>query len=70
MNDDSLPLPSPTDLFHTNPAAVIFTVAFVLIFFGILGGIAAYGVTGIFIGPIVLAVFFTLIKMFYEHYLA
>ena len=33
MNDDSLPLPSPADLFHTNPAAVIFTVAFVLIFF-------------------------------------
>ena len=33
MNDDSLPLPSPTDLFHTNPAAVIFTVAFGLIFF-------------------------------------
>ena len=45
-------------------------LSFVLIFFGILGGIAAYGVTGIFIGPIVLAVFFTLIKMFYEHYLA
>lgn len=43
---------------------------FVLIFFGILGGISVYGVTGAFIGPIVVAIFFTLIEILRKNYLA
>jgi len=41
-----------------------------LIFLGILGGVQAYGISGIFIGPVVLAVFFALVKIFHERYLA
>jgi len=41
-----------------------------LIFLGILGGIQAYGITGVFVGPIVLAVFFTLVKIFHDRYIA
>lgn len=41
-----------------------------LIFLGILGGIYAYGISGVFIGPIVIAIFFALIKIFQEQYIS
>ncbi len=37
-----------------------------LLFFGILGGIKLYGLVGIFIAPVLLALFFTLIKLYQE----
>lgn len=40
-----------------------------LLFFGILGGISVYGLMGIFLGPLVLSVFFVLIKIYKEKYL-
>jgi predicted PurR-regulated permease PerM len=42
----------------------------VLIFLGIIGGISAYGLAGIFAGPVVLAIFFALAKIFHERYIA
>ena len=39
---------------------------YVLLFFGILGGIKLYGLTGIFIAPAVLSVFFALAKIYKE----
>jgi len=41
-----------------------------VIFLSILGGLAAYGLSGIFIGPVVMAVFFALIKIFQEQYIS
>lgn len=41
-----------------------------LIFLSILGGIAVYGISGIIIGPVILAVFFALVKIFKEQYLS
>lgn len=40
-----------------------------LLFFGILGGIKLYGLMGIFIAPVVLSVFFALVKIYQEKYL-
>lgn len=40
-----------------------------LLFFGMLGGLAVYGIIGIFIAPVVLALFFALIKIYREEYL-
>jgi len=40
-----------------------------LIFLSILGGIYAYGIPGIFIGPVVLAIFFALVRIFQEQYI-
>jgi predicted PurR-regulated permease PerM len=40
-----------------------------LLFFGILGGISAYGLMGIFLGPLVLSIFFILIKIYREQFL-
>jgi predicted PurR-regulated permease PerM len=40
-----------------------------LLFFGILGGIRIYGIMGIFLGPVVLSVFFVLVKIYREKYL-
>ena len=39
-----------------------------LLFFGILGGIKLYGLMGIFIAPVVLSLFFALIKIYQEKY--
>jgi predicted PurR-regulated permease PerM len=40
-----------------------------LLFFGILGGIKLYGLMGIFLAPVVLSLFFALIKIYQEKYL-
>ena len=40
-----------------------------LLFFGILGGLAVYGFVGVFIAPVVLSLFFALIKIYREEYL-
>jgi predicted PurR-regulated permease PerM len=40
-----------------------------LLFFGILGGIKLYGLMGIFIAPVVMSLFFALIKIYQEKYL-
>ncbi|MCX6709438.1 MAG: AI-2E family transporter, partial [Candidatus Woesearchaeota archaeon] len=40
-----------------------------IIFFGIAGGLAFFGFTGIFIGPIILAVFSTLVDIYRKEYL-
>ncbi|MBI4115861.1 MAG: AI-2E family transporter [Candidatus Omnitrophica bacterium] len=40
-----------------------------LLFFGILGGFKLYGLMGIFIAPVVLSVFFALVKIYQEKYL-
>lgn len=40
-----------------------------LLFFGILGGIKVYGLVGIFIAPVVLSLFFALVKIYEEKYL-
>ena len=37
-----------------------------LLFFGILGGLKLYGIAGIFIAPVVLSIFFALIKIYQE----
>jgi len=37
--------------------------------FGILGGIKLYGLMGIFLAPVVLSVFFALIRIYQEKYL-
>lgn len=34
MNDEGLQIPSPGELWHTNPGAIIFTAIFALIFLG------------------------------------
>ncbi|MBN1687705.1 MAG: AI-2E family transporter [Candidatus Omnitrophica bacterium] len=39
-----------------------------LLFFGILGGMKLYGFTGIFLAPVVLSLFFALIKIYQEKY--
>ena len=39
-----------------------------LLFLGILGGMKLYGFTGLFLGPVVLSLFFVLAKMFREEY--
>jgi predicted PurR-regulated permease PerM len=40
-----------------------------LLFFGIFGGIKLYGLMGIFIAPVVLSLFFALVKIYQEKYL-
>lgn len=40
-----------------------------LLFFGMFGGLAVYGFIGIFIAPVVLSLFFALIKIYQEEYL-
>lgn len=40
-----------------------------LLFFGILGGLKVYGLTGIFLGPVILALFFALLKIFQMEYM-
>jgi len=42
----------------------------VLIFSGVIGGLIAFGVTGLFIGPVVLAVTYTLLKVWVAESLA
>ena len=37
-----------------------------LVFAGVIGGLIAFGIVGIFIGPVVLAVAFTLLKAWVE----
>ncbi len=39
-----------------------------LLFFGILGGLRVYGLVGIFLAPVVLSVFFSLVKIYQEKY--
>ena len=39
-----------------------------LLFFGILGGIKLYGLMGIFIAPVILSLFFALVKIYQEKY--
>lgn len=41
---------------------------YVLLFFGIMGGMKFYGLTGIFLAPVVLSIFFALIKIYREKY--
>ena len=41
-----------------------------LLFLGILGGLKLYGFTGIFLAPIVLSLFFALVKIYQEEYLS
>jgi predicted PurR-regulated permease PerM len=43
---------------------------YLLLFFGILGGLEIYGLIGVFVAPIVLSIFFVLIKMAREEFLA
>jgi len=40
-----------------------------LLFFGVMGGIKLYGIMGIFLAPVVLSLFFALIKIYQEKYL-
>jgi len=40
-----------------------------LLFFGILGGVKVYGIMGIFLGPLVLSLFFVLIKIYQEKFI-
>jgi len=40
-----------------------------LLFFGILGGIRVYGIMGAFLGPVIISVFFVLVKIYREKYL-
>ncbi|MCM8776188.1 MAG: AI-2E family transporter, partial [Candidatus Omnitrophica bacterium] len=40
-----------------------------LLFFGILGGLRIYGLMGIFLAPVILSIFFALIKIYQEEYL-
>lgn len=40
-----------------------------LLFFGILGGIKLYGLMGIFLAPVVMSLFFALVKIYQEKYL-
>jgi predicted PurR-regulated permease PerM len=39
-------------------------IPFIVVFLGILGGLSAFGVIGIFIGPVLLSVAFTLLNEF------
>ncbi len=39
-----------------------------LLFLGILGGLEVYGITGIFVAPILLSLMFTLVKLYREQY--
>jgi predicted PurR-regulated permease PerM len=39
-----------------------------LLFFGILGGMRVYGLTGMFLGPVFITLFFALIKIYQEKY--
>ena len=39
-------------------------IPFLLIFFGVLGGLTAFGLLGMFVGPVVLSVAFTLLADF------
>ncbi|MDD5218187.1 MAG: AI-2E family transporter [Candidatus Omnitrophica bacterium] len=41
-----------------------------LLLFGILGGIQVYGIMGIFLAPVVLSLFFALVKIYQEKYLS
>jgi len=41
-----------------------------LLFFGILGGLKVYGLMGIFLAPVVLSLFFALIRIYREKYLS
>jgi len=41
-----------------------------LLFFGILGGLRLYGLTGIFLGPVILALFFALLKIYQTEYMS
>jgi len=38
------------------------------LFFGILGGLAAYGFIGLFLGPILIAILFTAVQIYREEY--
>ena len=39
-----------------------------ILFFGVLGGLRAYGMTGIFLGPVFIAIFTVLIKIYQDRY--
>ncbi len=39
-----------------------------LLFLGMLGGLKIYGLTGIFLGPVLLSLFFVLVKIYHEEY--
>ena len=41
-----------------------------LLFFGMLGGLKVYGLMGIFLAPVVLSLFFALIRIYREKYLS
>ena len=41
-----------------------------ILFFGILGGIQAYGIVGLFVGPAILSVFSVLLGIYHDRYLA
>ena len=41
-----------------------------LLFFGIMGGMKFYGLMGIFLAPVVLSIFFALIKIYREKYVS
>ena len=41
----------------------------ILLFLGILGGLHLYGLTGIFLGPVILALSFALVKIYQEEYM-
>jgi predicted PurR-regulated permease PerM len=40
-----------------------------LLFFGILGGLKFYGIMGIFLAPLVLSLFFSLVKIYRQKYI-
>lgn len=40
----------------------------ILLFFGVLGGLRAYGMTGVFLGPLFISLFFVLINIYQERY--
>lgn len=39
-----------------------------LLFFGILGGLQVYGILGVFLGPLILSLFFVLVKIYQEKF--
>jgi len=39
-----------------------------LLFLGMLGGLKIYGLTGVFLGPVILSLFFVLVKIYHEEY--
>jgi len=42
---------------------------YLLLFLGILGGLKVYGLLGVFVAPVVLSLFFALIKIYQEEFM-